>query len=101
MSAVLAWLAWAWRWVMSSRVVQGVLALAGIIAYHAYAKWRAGSKAVKEERQKAEQEAHEERAEQEGDVRTARQTLDEEQQERREREKDEDPRDRFERDPFK
>lgn len=96
----MTWLIAAWRWVAGSRIVQGAIAIGGLIAYHAFAKWAAKREGKREEREQARIEAYEKAAEHSGDIADSRKELAREHQERREREKSEDPRDRFSRDPW-
>lgn len=96
----MTWLIAAWRFIAGSRIVQGAALVGSLIAYHLFAKWRAGNEAVREERERSAQQAREQEAEHSGDIHAARQELDEQQQERREREREKNPRSRFGRDPF-
>lgn len=90
----------AWNWIASSRIAQGVIFVAGFLAYFKLSKWKAAKEAVREEREQAEIEAYEREAEHSGDIGEARDELKEQQEERREREQDDDPRDRFGRSPW-
>ena len=58
-----AFLLTAWRWIAGSRVAQGVMFVAGLIAYHLIAKSKAARDAVKGEQAKAKQKAQSRRAE--------------------------------------
>lgn len=99
MGGIIAWALSAWRWIASSRVAQAIVAAGAFFVWLKWQMLKTKRKGRQEERQEAREAAYEAKAEHEGDIHSARQTLDDEQQERRERESDENPRDRFSRQP--
>ena len=81
-----AYLLMAWRWIAGSRVVQGAMFVAGLIAYHLIAKSKAARDAVKGEQAKAKQKAQSRRAEVHNHVESERTKQRQESQERNRKE---------------
>lgn len=96
----MTWLIAAGRWLASNPIAQAVVIVIAALGFHQARVWSAKQSAVKAERKAAKAKTVEAKAQAQEEVQRAREKLAQEQQARRKERQGENPRARFDRDPF-